>query len=156
MKYLKLILPILILFAGVQFLKDYFVGNNSKLTEAQTLVDQGKTVEAVLNPEYKQMTIGGAEVDSYTIMYTYDVNGKKYEESESVNKLPEITNLENKVNITYLPSDPSVCSINPQDKLSKAKEDSDSKISLYIGLAALVIGGLTLFGRVKELKEPTA
>lgn len=153
MKYLKLILPVLILFVGVQFLKDYFVGNSSKLTTAQTLVDTGKTVEAVLNPEYEVMTIGGAETNSFTIKYTYEVNGKKYEESESVNELPEVTNSENKVNITYLPSDPSVCSINPQNKLAKSKEDSDSKISLYIGLAALVIGGLTLFGRVKELKE---
>lgn len=151
MKYLKLIFPVLIFLIGVQFLLDHFVRNPAKLADYEMLISKGQDTEAVLAEEYKVTEVAGVESENKTISYSYTLNGQQYTQEERVAVLPKIDDAM-KINIKYLPSNPNVSSVNPTAALANQKELSDGSAGIWLGLAAIVIGGFLFLSRFKSMK----
>ena len=153
-KLLGLIFPVILILIGIQFTRDYF-GNTSKerKNELEQLISQGKETLGILNDQYKQKTtkIGGARIITYEIGYTFTANDQKFSGSKTVKEKPTVP----MVKVKYLPSNPQINAINPQEELNSLQESQGKTKTLLIGLGLILVGFLLGIFRLRS-KQKTA
>jgi hypothetical protein len=138
-------------------LSNYFGGNEADVEKYTQLVTEGETTMALLDSMYTETSVDS--ITMYNIDYHFSIDGKDYtgnmdfEDPETI--LPF-------VEVTYLPSDPSVSSDDAPKALRKAQESTDSKSDLWLGLGAVLFGlfmawrGISAFRSNGEEEEVAA
>ncbi len=152
-KVIGLLLPLAMIIIGIQFIRDHFGDTSKELKQKyERLSNEGATTTAQLADQYKETTIkiAGIPIKLYEVEYTFFVLGDEFSGKKSLNDPPTQAQME----VTYLPSDPDINAIQPQEELSKMLEQSNSNTSLYIGLALLLVSLIIGIGRVKAFKQP--
>lgn len=130
-------------------LSNYFGGNEADVVKYTQLASEGETTMAMLDSMYSETTVAGISV--YTIDYHYSVDGKDYTGNMSIDD-PDA--LESPfVEVTYLPSDPSVSSEDAPAAMMKAQEATESKGDLWLGLAAVAFGGFLLWSGISAFRS---
>lgn len=128
-------------------LLQYFGGNEADMAKFEQLASEGETVMAIVNEEYTETTIAGVSV--YTVDYTFEANGKEQAGSIMLNDEEDIPYPF--VEVTYLASDPSVNSTDAPKALAEARESSEGKTDLWIGLAAMLFGFFMAWRGIRAL-----
>ena len=153
-KLIGLIFPVILILIGIQFTRDYF-GNTSKerKNELEQLISQGKETFGILNEQYKQKTtkIGGARIITYEIGYTFKVDDKKFSGTKTVDEEPTIP----MVNVKYLPSNPQINAIDPEEELASLQKSQGKTKTLLIGLGLILAGFLLGYFRIKSKPQAT-
>jgi hypothetical protein len=94
---------------------------------AKALLVNGMTTTATFDSTYTAFRNQGTNKNK-VINYSYQVNGKYFEGSQIVDDLP----VERSFIVTYLPDDPAIHSINPQDVLNSLKKINPEKSSGFL------------------------
>ena len=152
-KVIGLLLPLALIVIGIQFTRDYFGDNGAELKQKyEQLIAEGATTRADLADQYKETTIkiAGLPIKLYEVEYTFDVLGDEFSGTKSLKSPP----IQAQMEVTYLPSDPDVNAINPQQELANVKDYENSSSTLYIGLALLLVGLLIGYNRVRAFQQP--
>lgn len=152
-KVIGLLLPLAMIIIGIQFIRDHFGDTGEELKQKyEQLSNEGATTTAQLADQYKETTIkiAGIPIKLYEVEYTFSVLGDEFSGKKSLSGPPTQAQME----VTYLPSDPDINAIQPQEELSQMLERSKSNTSLYIGLALLLVGLFIGIGRVKAFQQP--
>ena len=141
MKIFTFLLPVILLVIGVQFIRDY-LGNTTKDEKnfLEQLISNGQETDGVLGEKYEEKTIkiAGAKIKTYIVNYTFKVDEKEYSGTKSLKNPPT----EPIVKVKYLPSNPSVNAVNPEEEIAEI-EESQGTSTLLIGLA-LILAALGL------------
>ena len=147
-KLSKLIVPVILVVLGSQFVMNHF-RLNSQISNLELLVSEGSKIETVLNKEYKEVTIKIAKlpVKYYEFEYSFNYKGKQYNGNESFSSIPNTLRAE----VTFLPENPTINNINPIKDLNELKEDKGSFINLIIGSLMMLVGGFLLYSRIKNI-----
>ncbi|MEM6768943.1 MAG: hypothetical protein AAF597_00035 [Bacteroidota bacterium] len=130
-------------------LSQYFGGNEADVAKYTQLANEGETVVALLDSMYTETSVGSVSI--YNIDYQYSVDGVDYKGNMNIDDPDALVSPF--VEITYLPSDPSVSSADVPKALLKAQESSESKSDLWLGLAAVVFGGFMLWSGISAFRS---
>lgn len=148
----RLILPIILLILGIQFMSDYF-GDTTKeeRVKLEGLVSSGEETLGILNSEYKEKTIKIAKlpIKTYEVSYRFMVEGKEYSGTKTLRDKPT----EPTIQVRYLPSNPTINAATPEEELAFLKESKDSAARLLIGLVLTIIGLGLGFLRYKAFQK---
>ena len=130
-------------------LTNYFGGNEADVAKYTQLASEGETVMALLDSMYTETSVGSISI--YSIDYEYSVDGVDYKGKMNIDDPDAL--MSPFVEVTYLPSDPSVSSDDVPKALMKAQESSESKFDLWLGLVAVAFGGLMLWRGVSAFRS---
>ncbi len=144
MKYilgiLRLLFGIGAIVVGSVGLQQHFGGYEKDLARLERLSNEGQKVFAEIDTSVLEIKVKG--IKTYHLTYQYEVNGKTYKEQYSFGDFEELNSLNGEV--TYLPSDPEISSLNLFVELEKARkeyaEDKDSSFGLWLGIGLLLFG----------------
>ena len=134
---------------GLTGLTNYFGGNEADVAKYTQLASEGETVMALLDSMYTETSVGSVSI--YSIDYEYSVDGVDYKGKMNIDDPDAI--MSPFVEVTYLPSDPSVSSSDVPRALMKAQESSESNFELWLGLAAVVFGGVMLWSGISAFRS---
>lgn len=146
---IRLVIALVALAFAYHGLSQYFGGNEADIAKFERLASEGETVMATVNDEYTETTIAGVSV--YTVDYTFESNGQEQTGSITLNDEEDIPYPF--VEVTYLASDPSVNSTDAPKALAEARESSEGKSDLWIGLAATVFGFFMAWRGITALRS---
>jgi hypothetical protein len=136
MKILNFLLPVVLLVIGVQFIRDY-LGDTTKdeKTYLEQLISNGQETDGILDKNYEEKTIkiAGAKIKTYKVSYTFKVDEKEYSGIKSLKNPPT----EPIIKVKYLPSNPSVNAVNPEEEIAEI-EESQGTSTLLFGLALIL------------------
>ncbi len=112
----------------------------------KSLCEDGQKTIARIQDQYTRTE--GTVVNMVSYKYDYYVDGIKYTEEVSTDKLPSTTEFE----ITYMPNNPSVSSkSNVCGTYERIKNDTSSSALMYVGIAFFFIGLLIVRTSFKKL-----
>ncbi|MEZ4986025.1 MAG: hypothetical protein R2795_13480 [Saprospiraceae bacterium] len=151
-KIFNLLLPAFLLIIGVQFSRDYF-GNTSKdeRNQLEQLISGGEETFGVLKSEYKEKTVKVAKVPikTYEVGYDFKVGEKEYSGLKTMKSPPT----EPVVKVKYLPSNPEINAVDPEEELASLSAYEGDIFTLLIGLG-LILAGLGLgYFRYKSFQK---
>jgi len=108
-------------------LTEYFGGAEKKVENLTALKNIGEKTIAVMNETYLEVGETG------TIGYKFKVDEKEYEGTFSFSDPEEVMPI-----VTYLPSDPSINSLDVEKELEKETKSSNSSIGLWAGIGLIL------------------
>jgi hypothetical protein len=119
------------------------------------MVSDGSFVTGELEPRYtaRTMKILGVPMTFYDFNYNYTVNGEAYSGKHT---FKEVLPKEASVKVYYLKGNPSLSSLDPQEKINEAKESRERKKSrsnLYWGIAFGALCFFSVIGFIQDLKK---
>ena len=133
------------LVVGLVGLQQYFGGAEKELARLEKLKKEGHNTIAWLDTMVLELKIKG--VKTYSLAYKFEVEGKPYKGSYHFNDYDALDSLTGIV--TYLPSDPTISSLDINTKLAKAKKNvaeyESSSLGLWLGIGLLLFGLFQLF-----------
>src|SRR5688500_9343339 len=117
---------------GIYGLNQYFGGYEKDLARIERLKNEEQTTIAELDTMVLEIKI--KRIKTYSLGYTFDVEGKTYKGSHHFRNYDELDTLTGIV--TYLPSDPTISSLNIDGELAEARENvaenESSSFSLWL------------------------
>lgn len=149
-RYTKYLVQLLIILLGISFLTDYFSDNYKKEKRIYLqLVSSGQETYGILEDFFKESTNPKISQDAYFVKYTFLVADKKYSGQQTVHFKPT-THL---ITVKYLPKNPNINAINPQDELKYAKQMQKSAVLLFVGIILISIGMFWLYLKLKNIRN---
>jgi len=151
-KLLNLILPIILLVIGIQFTRDYFgVTGKEERAKLEQLISSGEETLGTLKDEYKEKTIKIAKipVKTYEVEYNFKVEEKMFSGLKTLKNLPT----EQTIKVKYLPSNPEINAVNPEEELASLVKSEGSTSTLLIGLALILVGLVLGYFRLKSFRK---
>ncbi len=163
MKYVLSLIPFIIGIGSLAFgffgLHLYFAGDEKQLSKIEILKSEGQTTSAVLDTMVLEMKVKGITI--YSLGYNFEVNGSPYKGTYSFNNYDDLDSLTGEV--TYLPSDPEISSININAELAEAKkrlaQNESSSLGLWVGIGFILFGLFNLYRtyrRITKIESPRA
>jgi len=151
-KIISLLLPLFLIVMGVQFSRDYF-GDTTKERRAQleNLVANGEQTTGIVADEYTEKTIKIAKVPikTYEIDYVFEVGDQEFTGKKALTSPPT----EPTVQVSYLPSDPSINEVDPQEAIASLDDTESDSMVLLLGIG-LILAGLGLgFYRYRSMQK---
>ncbi len=148
MKYLKLILPIIILSVGLVMLFSVIFWNNDQAVENyKKLIHSGQSVRAQITHQStkKDTKIGKVSIIPYEIKYSFVLNEIEYNGVfHSDHPLDSSF-----VIVKYLAENPSINAVDPEMSL----KDNNKNILIFYPFVVLLIGSVILYFRLRSIKK---
>ena len=136
-------------------ISDYMKGGDKDaIVKYETMLKDDSKTTAILQDQYKEVTIKimKVPVKTYEFKYDYVVEGRNYTGGHTFSTLPTTENLE----VFYLKDNPSFSVVDPKGKLASEKEKNSAKGPLYWGIGWGILGLMVLLGFISELREKKA
>jgi len=142
---------VVIFFAFIGFNK-YFFENQEQLEKYQKLSSHGVPIQATSDGTYKEtkFKIKGAEVELYSINYTFSVDGLTYKGKAYIDH-PDSVRTE--IAVKYLAEEPEVNAANVKRELIKAREDMESSADLWLALGAFIVSILIIIFGIRKFRK---
>lgn len=151
-KIFKFIVPIILIIIGIQFTRDFFGGSHEEeVKNLRELIANGVKTNATFNSEYKIETIKilGVPTKYYLYNYVFTVNGSIIQGEYTFDKEQN----SNVIEIIYLPENPKINSVNPNDRINFLTNAEGNNTALYIGLVLILIGLYLGYSKYKAIEE---
>lgn len=132
-------------------ISDYMKGGDkAAIAKFETMLKDNSKTTAILQDQYKEVTIKimKVPVKTYEFKYDYVVDGHNYTRNHTFSTLPTTQDLE----VYYLKSDPSFSIVDPKSNLDSEKEKNSAKKPLYWGIGWGILGILVLLNFISELR----
>lgn len=130
---------------GIFGLQQYFGGAEKELARIEKLKNEGQITIAELDTMVLEIKI--KRIKTYSLAYKFEVEGKPYKGSYHFNDYNALDSLTGMV--TYLPSNPTISSLNINAEHAKANENvtenESSSLGLWLGIGLLLFGLFQLF-----------
>lgn len=141
----------LFFFSSIAF--NWYRGGDSEQKEnLQTMLEDELKVMTYIDTTYTVMTYKDKPI-GYTVTCNYEVEGKEYKTSLSVDECPDSEDFSPVFSIYYLKSDPTIISRDPQKDLDKIKGREGGTFELIATIVSFVLGLLLLRKVWKQFKS---
>ncbi len=126
---------------------NYFNGNDpEKIAQYEQMIKDNSFVDATIQDEYTETSIGREAIKTYTFTYDYKINGSDY----SIKKVTSSFPPQAQIKVFYLKENPSISTEDPKESIEEEKEKS-SFTSLIMALIFGIVGLLLLASLILPL-----